>query len=390
MKQNKRKNIAILCTLLIVFTFASGCMENSSGSQDTTTTDQNTDTITITDALGRNVEVPRSPEYVICSGSGALRYLTYLEAQDRIVAVDSIETRESKYDARPYALANPQFQEYPVFGEFRGNDDPEKILTLDPRPQVIFKMYSASGYDPAELQKKTGVPVIALNYGDMANNRNDMDQALRIMGEVLGKEARAEEVISFFDAAIADLNERTANVPEENKTTCYVGGIARSGPHGFQSTEPTYPPFLFTNAKNVAYDSKNLSTVEVSKESILGWDPDILFVDLSTTQSEDQSSALYQLQNDESYQQLTAVRSGEVYGVLPYNWYTQNQGSVLADAYFAGKLLYPDRFGDVDLENKTIDIYTFLVCKGDEELGRQVYDNMINAFSVPAFTKMDV
>ncbi|OPY21373.1 MAG: corrinoid ABC transporter substrate-binding protein [Methanomethylovorans sp. PtaU1.Bin093] len=379
--------IFIITSLVIASTLCAGCMDSSSTSQSVS---NNNDTITVTDALGRTVEVPKSPEHVICSGSGALRYLTYLEAQDRIVAVDSIETEESKFDARPYALANPQFKEYPVYGEFRGNDDPEKIMALDPQPQVIFKMYSTSGYDPVELQKKTGIPVIALNYGDMVNNRADMYNSLRIMGEVMGKEDRAEELIAFFDSTIADLNERTADVPEEEETTCYVGGIARSGPHGFQSTEPTYPPFLFINAKNVAYDPMNLTTAEVSKESILGWDPEIIFVDLSTTQSEDKSSALYQLQNDVSYRKLTAVQTGEVYGVLPYNWYTQNYGSVLADAYFAGKLLYPESFEDVDLEDKTIEIYTFLVGRGDEEVGRQVYEKMINAFSVPAFTKLDV
>lgn len=379
--------IFITTSLVIVSILCAGCMDNSSNNHNIS---KNNDTITVTDFLGRTVEVPKSPDHVICSGPGALRYLSYLEAQDKIVAVDSIETEESKFDARPYALANPQFKKYPVFGEFRGNDDPEKILALDPQPQVIFKMYSTSGYDPVELQKKTGIPVIALNYGDMVNNKADMYNSLRIMGEVMDKEKRAEEVITFFDNAIADLNERTGDVPEEEKITCYVGGIARSGPHGFQSTEPTYPPFLFTNAKNVAYDPKNLTTADVSKESILGWDPEIIFVDLSTTQSEDKSSAVYQLQNDVSYKKLTAVQDGKVYGVLPYNWYTQNQGSILADAYFAGKLLYPEKFEDVDLESKTIEIYTFLVGKGDEEVGRQVYEKMINAFSVPAFTKIEV
>jgi iron complex transport system substrate-binding protein len=75
---------------------------------------------------------------------------------------------------------------------------------------------------------------------------------------------------------------------------------------------------------------------------------------------------------------------------LPYNWYTQNFGSVLADSYYAGKLLYPEKFEDVDIEDKTAEIYTFLVCDGDEELGREVTDLMINAFGEPAFTKLDV
>ena len=81
----------------------------------------------ITDALGRRVQVPEHVERVICSGSGCLRLLTYLQAQDKIVAVDDIERRRRRLDARPYALANPQFKTYPMFGEFRGHDHPELI-----------------------------------------------------------------------------------------------------------------------------------------------------------------------------------------------------------------------------------------------------------------------
>ena len=78
----------------------------------------------ITDALGRRVPVPEKVERVICSGSGCLRLLTYLQAQDKIVGVDDIEKRRRRLDARPYALANPQFKTYPIFGEFRGHDNP--------------------------------------------------------------------------------------------------------------------------------------------------------------------------------------------------------------------------------------------------------------------------
>ncbi|TQD23830.1 iron ABC transporter substrate-binding protein [Methanolobus vulcani] len=387
------KTTILLVMILCISAFVSGCTDSSTSqsitNQEESTT--STDTVTITDAMGREVEIPDTIENVICSGAGSLRLLTYLESEDKIIAVDSIEARENLYDARPYALANPQFAtDYTVFGEFRGNDDPEKILALEPQPDVILKTYSASGYDPVELQEKTGIPVVVVNYGNMVDSREDMYQALRIYGEVMDKEERAEEVIEFFDETIADINERTSDVSDDEKTSCYVGGIARAGPHGLQSTEPTYPPFFFTNALNVAYDDMDLSTAEVAKEKIIEWDPEILFVDLSTMQSEDENSAVYQLQNDDSYQQLQAVSSGNVYGMLPYNWYTQNFGSVLADSYYAGKLLYPENFEDVDIEDKTAEIYTFLVCDGDEELGEEVADKMINAFGTPAFTRLDV
>ncbi len=390
MKFIQEKLILISFILLLVFVFCSGCTESSLSESDVALS-ENTDMITVTDALGREIEVPRSPEHVLCSGPGCLRLLTYLEAQDKIVAVDSIETRDSPYEARPYAYANPQFStDYEVFGEFRGNDDPEKILSLEPQPQVIFKTYYGSGYDPVELQQKTGIPVITLNYGDMVDNREDLYQSLETMGLVMGKEKRAQEVMDFFDTSINDLNERTSDVAEEDKIACYVGGIARSGPHGIQSTEPTYPPFLFTNAKNVAYDPMNLSTVEVARENIVDWNPEIIFIDLSSVRSEGENNALYQLQNEVIYRQLGAVKSGEVYGVLPYNYYTQNFGSILADSYYVGKLLYPDRFDDIDVDNKTIEIYTFLVCSGDRENGAEVYESMRTAFGTPAFTKIDV
>jgi len=95
---------------------------------------------TITDAAGQQVSLPPAIERVICSGAGALRLLTYLQCQNRIVAVDDMEVHRAQFDARPYALANPQFKTFPVFGEFRGYDHPERILTLDPLPQVIFKI----------------------------------------------------------------------------------------------------------------------------------------------------------------------------------------------------------------------------------------------------------
>ena len=38
-----------------------------------------------------------------------------------IVAVDDIETRRKQFDARPYALANPQFKKMPIFGSSAGS-----------------------------------------------------------------------------------------------------------------------------------------------------------------------------------------------------------------------------------------------------------------------------
>jgi iron complex transport system substrate-binding protein len=337
----------------------------------------------VTDAARREVKLPDRIERVICSGAGCLRLLTYLQAQNLIVAVDDIEKRRPPFDARPYALANPQFKEYPLFGEFRGYDNPELIMALNPHPQVIFKTFSTMGHDPEKLQKKTSLPVVVLEYGDLSSHRSSFYQTLRLMGKIVDKEKRAEEIISFFESNIKGLSDRTKNIPE--RKTCYVGGIAFKGPHGFQSTEPDYPPFLFIHVRNMAYDPllKGKGQSDIAKEKIIEWDPEILFLDLSTLQMGDKAGGLFELRTDPAYQALTAVKQGRVYGVLPYNWYAQNFGSILANAYSIGKLLYPHRFQDIDPAAKADEIYTFLV-------GKPVFREMDRMFQGLAFKKMPV
>ncbi len=339
----------------------------------------------VADTGGRILDLPDEVDRMICSGPGCLRLATYLGAQDKVVAVDDIEIRKKKFDARPYALAFPGYRELPVFGGFRGQDDPEKILGLDPLPQVIFKTYAGLGYDPVELQAKTEIPVVILDYGDLGRGRDRLFDSLTLMGQVLGKEDRARAVIDFFTREIEGLETRTKRGIE--KKTCFVGGIAFKGPHGFQSTEPFYPPFEFVNAINIAGEGlpkgKNIRNTSFSKEKILMADPEVLFLDLSTLQMGEDHGGLFELRTDPVYRALTAVEQGRVYGLLPYNWYTRNFGSVLADTWYIGKVLYPEGFKDIDPGKKADEIYTFL-------LGAQVFDKMNDRFGQMAFTRIKI
>ena len=139
---------------------------------------------------------------------------------------------------------------------------------------------------------------------------------------------------------------------------------------------------------NIAADptrkaSEQLQQSTFSTESLVSMDPDKLFVDLSTLQGGAEVNALNQLRTEAPYRVLSAVEKGEIYGVLPYNWYSQNHGSILADAYFIGKVLYPERFEDVDPVEKADEIYTFLV-------GKPVFDRMNEGFGSMVFKKIDL
>lgn len=341
-------------------------------------------TLLIVDALGRGVEVPAPAKHLICSGPGCLRLACYLQLQDQIVGVDDMETRRARFAARPYALARPELARLPEFGEFRGNDHPERILMLDPAPDVIIKTFAGiMGHDPLELQARTGIPVVALADGDLGEGRDDLDATLRLLGAVTGRRARAEAVIAFLDDTIADLHRRTAGIASGDRPRVYLGGVAHRGPHGLTSTEPSYPPFALLGAHNLAASAGAGARADVAREMIVVWDPEHIFLDLSTLQLGDGLGGLDELRHGPIYRSLTAVREGRVHGVLPYNWYSRNFGSVLANAYFVGKTLYPDRFADVDPAARADEIYTFLV-------GVPVFNLMDEAFGGLAFQRLAV
>ncbi len=368
--------LIILCGAMLLSLLAvAGCTTDapaagSSGSE-----------ITVTDGFGRSVTVPSPVESILCSGSGGLRYAVYLESIDRIVGVDSQDKNYREIEGRPYALIHrDHLMTLPLFGELRGKDDPEKIIALN--PDLIFKTgstgssYATSGPEADMLQQKTGVPVVAFPYGSLRNDaeKAEMVTALRLMGTVLGREDRAEAVIAYIEDTMADLESRTGDIPVAEQKKVYVGGVSSAGNQGIISTEPAYPPFLWVHADNVA-GGLGIGHADVAKEALVDWDPEYLFIDVNTMTSDDEG-AIGQLKHDPALKGLTAVKEGRVYGVLPYNFYNVNHGTVLANAYFVGKVLYPDRFADIDPAEKADEIYSFLLGEPVFELINSQYGNL--------------
>ncbi|MBS3781283.1 MAG: iron ABC transporter substrate-binding protein [Candidatus Thermoplasmatota archaeon] len=310
--------------------------------------------------LGREVEVPKDVDEVIGIEAGALRLLVYMHATDKIVGVEDFEKRDGN---RPYIMAHPDLQEKPSIGPIHGGDSE---LIAEQQPDVIFWTYTTAG-DADDLQEKTGIPVIGLNYGDLDDHRDTFFSAINLMGEVLKKESRAFELKDFFTDTIDDLNQRTQDIPNEEKPSCYIGGIGHRGAHGIKSTEPDYSPFEFVNADNVAGEL-NQDHAMVDPEKIIEWNPDILFIDKGGYELVKED-----LSNNSKYSSIDAIQEDRVYGVLPYNYYTTNYGTVLANSYYIGKILYEARFDDIGIEEKVDEIYKKL-------LGEGVYQEMNETF----------
>ncbi len=326
----------------------------------------------VIDSLGREVVIPSNIESVICSGAGALRYLTYLDAEDAIVGIDGMDAGSPI--GRPYAMAHPEFQELPIIGDFKGfghgTDNLEAIIALS--PDVIIKTYETAEEVEVE-QEKLQIPIIYLEYGDLGVNRETMYDSLRILGEVMGKEEKASEIISYIEGIITDLDARTSDSTVVDTPNVYIGGVNYYQTMGFDSTEPGYTPLVLVHGSNLA-SGLGTDHAMVSREQIIDWDPDVIFVDIS-------GNGITDLIETDAYQALTAVEKDLVYGLLPYNAFTTNQETVLANAYYIGTILYPDTFADIDPVLKADEIFTHMV-------GMPVFEEMNNSYGGQGLQKI--
>ena len=354
-----RKHILLFTALLAVFAvlISAGCVTtNSPGDSE--------GMVTITDAFSREVSIPENPEKIAVVGSGSMRYFVYLGIDlDDVCAVDYQDSKLNiqTVNVRPYALANPEILEIPEVGPAKGVVDNEKLLMSGADILFMGGASSSNAEVANEIQEKTGVPVVMFYTGNYVTDAEKIQATLLMLGEILGKEQRAKDLIAYFDAVEADLKKRVAGLSAEE--TVYVGGVSYNGVHGLDGTDPTYYPFAVLNIKNAAAEVTSVSQTgyaQISKEKLLEWDPDLILVDLSTLTAAE-GGALVELKNDPSYRELTAVKNSMVYTVNPHTSMNVNHETTLANAYFIGKLLYPEQFEDIDPVKKADEIYTFVV-----------------------------
>lgn len=317
------------------------------------------ETRVLTDAAGREVEIPAQVERVVCTGVGALRYTCYVGAQELVVGVEQYETEPSL--ERLYSYVNgDRFAGLPAIGA-NGEPDAEAILAAD--PQVIVMSAYVDGAD--DLQARTGIPVVVVPGSDTTLDDGAFE-TIRLLGELYGVENRAAELTDYLREVEADLAARTADIPAEEKPSVYVCGVSFQGAHGFEGTEAHYGPLELIGADNLANQTGQASAFDIDPEQVLAWDPDVILIDYNGLPliAEDYAA------DPDFYNALTAVREGRVYAQISFRSYASNLETALADAYYAGTVIYPERFADIDIAQKADEIFTML-------LGEAVYADLV-------------
>ena len=348
-----KKHTIIFSAFLAVLLVLTGCTKKD-GAAQSTSSQKAGGKIEFTDMVGRTVVLDGYAQTALAEEPATLRLYVYVAGTEKLIGVSEMEPKGST--GRPYAMAHPELQTMKVFGGNYSIQNFEQVLVA--KPDVFF-LYPDQVSTINRIQEQCNVPVVALDYGTGVIFDPKVYQSIELIGKCIGKEKRAKEVVDFMEACKKDLNDRTKDIPDSQKLTVYAGGLAWNGPHGIEGTRENYPLFEAVNAVNVVTGINKDGMVMVDKEKLLEWNPDVIFIDLGSIHliQEDYNK------NKAYYKSLKAFKEGRVYAQLPFVWCNENIDTAIADAYFIGKKIYPDKFKDIDPIKKADEIYKFLVGK---------------------------
>ncbi len=337
-----KKTIALLLTLVMILSFCA-CGSGSKDSKDATRT--------ITDGLGREVEVPAEVKTIVTLGN-ASRMATYLGLADKMITVANGDLSESVVMA--YGYYNHQmWLDLPVAASGGyGEINPEVIIEAD--PDVILCTYEADIV--ANIEEQIGRMVVAAPQGTLFGE--DYELALRVFGDACGVKDRAEEVIGYIHSCLDDLDNRTKGLADDEKPPVLCAAATFKGGHGIEGVYANNAVLAAVNAKDVTIGYIDVQKgVEVDKEQVIAWDPQLLIFDASNI-------GLIKNQYAEDpalFESLQAVKNGKL-----YQWpnSTSNYTNVeipIVNAYYAGSLMFPEAFADVDFDTKAEEVFSFFL-----------------------------
>lgn len=315
----------------------------------------------VVDGLGREIEVPAKVETIVTLGN-ASRMATYLGLADKMITVTSGDNNDSVVMAYGY-YNHDIWADLPVCSSGGyGEINPEVIIEAS--PDVILCTFEEDIV--ANIEEQLGRKVVAAPQGTLF--AEDYEHALRVFGEACGVSDRAETVIAFIQECLADLDSRTSGIADDNKPTALCAAATFRGGHGIAGVYANNAVFATVNAKDVTVGYIDAQKgVEVDKEQVLEWNPDLIVLDASNLGLVENEYA----EDPAFFESLNAVKNGEL-----YQWpnSTSNYTNVeipLVNAYYIGSVMFPEAFADVDFETKAEEIFRFF-------LGHDGYLSVLN------------
>lgn len=336
---------------------------------------------TVTDVLGRTVDVPDDPQKVLVGFYFEDFYaIAGPDAYDRVTAI----SKDAWYGWRnlqwqAYTATTPRLEDLTDVGEVDGGTFSIEAAIASGADVAILAswQFSALG-DTVATMEAAGIPVVVADYNAQTVEKHVASTLL--IGQVMGTEERAEKLADEYASAVADVEARVAaaqTAGAKPKSVYMELGNKGAGEHG-----NSWGEIMWGSAISIA-GGDNIAAGQVAKwaplnpEYVIASNPDVIFLAGSSWVNNDQAVVMGPTVDEAlthermkpyldrpGWADLNAVKAGKVHGV-----YHGGARTLYDYAYlqYIAKTLYPDAFADVDPQATLVrffDTYLPIEAKG--------------------------
>lgn len=331
----KPKKLVTMLLIMVMFaslaTLFSGCGSSTNTDESEQTTESDAQ-ITVTDSRGETITLDKPAEKIVCLLNSGLNDLYMLGAGDTVVGIDEW-TYTNEITCNVLSQIDPRIanKEIPAV-----DSNMEQIISLNPDVVIIW----ADDTEKIKTLESNGIKVV----GIQVNNFDDVYTKLKTIAALVGKEDRAEEMISYTEDTIKSISDQTATLAEaDKKTGIFVWGSSKLDLAGNTSTGHSMLELCGVN--DCAADVNEEHFV-ANIEDVIQWNPDtILMWNIADLDPSDYFS-------DSQWADVTAIQNQDVYEIADDMTFYCDMWTVkyiYAAQYFA-KCVYPDLFTSVDMD----------------------------------------
>ncbi|QTF09410.1 ABC transporter substrate-binding protein [Brenneria izadpanahii] len=320
----------------------------------------------VTDILGRQVEIPDHPQRIVLGESRMLYTLALLEPGNPTRHIVGWPGDMARYDAQSwqrYTEKFPAISQIPQLGNGNLHSvNAEMLLPLKP-DLVILPRLAKSSADDAQLQQtlaNAGVPVIYVDLRvDLLNNTLP---SIRLLGEVLNQPQRAAAFSEFYQQHMEVIRQRIAQYHGKKTTVMLHLHLGRRDTCCTTAVGGNLGDLLtFAGGENIAAGTISSVYGELSPERALAANPDVYIATgmagpegkrfsslmlgplVNPQQAQDSFGKL--IRQDPILSHLQAVKTGRAWSMW-HNFYLSPYHVVMVEMF--AKALYPDLFSDID------------------------------------------
>jgi iron complex transport system substrate-binding protein len=327
------------------------------------------DKVSVTDVLGRKVEIEAPVQRVILGEGRQMYFVAALDKEDpfkRVVGWRDDLPKADPDSYKQYVARYPQIAKLPSFGGMKeGAFDIEQAIAL--KPDVLFLNVEAKvASDEASLVDKlaaVGIPVVYVDFREKPFQNTE--PSMRLIGKLFGKEQLAEDFISFRAAEIARVTDRLAKAPNLKRPLVMLeraGGYSDDCCMSF-GNENFGKMVEIAGGKNFASDLIPGTFGTVNPEAIVAANPEVVIITggnwgafvpggawVGLGPGSDLTEArrkLVRLAARPAFSQTQAVKNGRVHAIWHQFYNSPYQFVAIQEI---AKWLHPELFADLDAD----------------------------------------